>query len=115
MSNKSKIMWIENKSAGDGISGPTNIGRVTFSKSGKSIHYKGKTFKSLRGSGFKANYYEVESEDEYWISGCRKDGNDALYSTDVIIDNDVLEEYWKEIRNQPENISINKLRVKGKY
>ena len=81
-------MYIEFK--GDGITGPARIGRVTFSKSGKSIHYKGKTFETLRGRGFKANYFNVETGEHYWISGCRKNGMDALYSTDVEIDEDVL-------------------------
>ena len=108
-------MWIENKSAGDGLAGPARIGRVSFSKSGKSIKYEGKVFLSLKGFGFKANYFEEESGDEYWISGCRKDGKDALYNTDVDIDDDVLEEYWVEIRNQPENRNVKRFRASGKY
>lgn len=115
MKPKSDIMWIENKSGESGLSGPARIGRVSYSKSGKSIKYNGKTFQSLKGTGFKANYYDVESGDEYWISGCRKDGKDALYNTDVEIDDDVLEEYWVSIRNQPENVKLKKLRVQGKY
>ena len=73
------------------------------------------TFQSLKGRGFKANYYEIESGDEYWISGCSKDGRDALYNTDVEIDGDVLEEYWINIRERPENIRIRSFRAIGKY
>ncbi|MEZ5496513.1 MAG: hypothetical protein R3F25_06750 [Gammaproteobacteria bacterium] len=40
---------------------------------------------------------------------------DALYGTDVIIDDDALEEYWCEIRKKPENKSINQFKAKGKY
>jgi hypothetical protein len=47
-------------------------------------------------------------------SGCRKDGMDALYSTDVEIDDDVKEEYWLEVRDMPENKHISKFRAKGK-
>ena len=108
-----RIMWIEYKN--DGLSGPARIGRVTFSKSGKSIHYQGKTFQTLRGNGFKANYFDVETGEEYWISGCRKDGVNALYSTDVEVDEDVREEYWREIRNLPENVGISSFRAKSKY
>jgi hypothetical protein len=108
-------MWIENKSGGTGLSGPARIGRVAYSKSGKSIKYKELTFQSLKGMGFKANYYETESGDKYWISGCRKDGMDALYNTEVEIDQDVLEEYWVEIRGLPENIGISSYFAKGKY
>ena len=113
MSKKSQIMYIELKEGG--LVGPALIGRVTFSKTGKMLYYKGKRFASLKGSGFKANYYEEDSGDHYWISGCHKDGNDALYSTDVEIDDDVREEYWTEIRKQPENSHIDKIRMQGKY
>jgi hypothetical protein len=36
---KTRIMYIEDKSAG--LSGPARIGRVRFSKSGKSVFYAG--------------------------------------------------------------------------
>ena len=110
--SRTRIMYIENKSGG--LSGPARIGRVRFSKSGQSMHYQGKTFESLKGDGFKSNYFETESGESYWISGCRKDGLDALYSTDVEIDDDVKEEYWVEIRGMPENKQISKFRAKGK-
>jgi hypothetical protein len=84
-------MNIERKD-GD-ISGPARIGRVTFSKSNKLIYYKEKTFETLKGHGYKANYFDVDTGEHYWISGCRKDGRDALYSTDVEIGDEVLDEY----------------------
>ncbi len=108
-------MWIENKSGNGGLIGPARIGRVSFSKTGKTIKYKGHEFQSLKGVGFKANYFDVESGEEYWISGCRKDGMDALYNTEVKIDEDVLEEYWIKIRELPENIGISSITAPGKY
>lgn len=108
-------MWIENKSEGDGLSGPARIGRVSFSKTGKTIKYKEYEFQSLKGVGFKANYFDIESGDEYWISGCRKDGMDALYNTEVEIDEDALEEYWVEIRGLPGNVGIASFTAQGKY
>ena len=114
MRPKERVMYIECK-GDDGIFGPARIGRVRFSKSGKSIHYANCTFETLSGSGFKSNYFDVDSGTHFWISGCHKDGNDALYNTDVEIDEDVLEEYWCEIRNLPENKTITKFRAKGKY
>jgi hypothetical protein len=98
MGHKSRIMYIERK-AGN-LTGPARIGRVTFSKTGATIYYGGRSFRSLKGAGFKANYYETETGDEYWISGPRKDGNDALYTTNVAteIDEGVRQEYWIQIR-----------------
>lgn len=91
--SRSKIMYIESKA--DGLEGPAVIGRVYFSKSGKTLYYKGLKFQSLKGAGFKANYFEAETGDHYWISGPRKDRNDRLYggNSGVQIDDDVREEY----------------------
>lgn len=99
---KSRIMYIECKA--DSLSGPARIGRVSFSKSGKSLYYQGKRFQTLGGQGFKANYFEVETRDEYWISGCKRNGEDRLYGErkPVEIDEDVRAEYWIEIRGLPE-------------
>jgi hypothetical protein len=99
---KSRIMYIEYK--GDGLAGAARIGRVTFSKTGRTIYYQGRSYQSLKGAGFKSNYYDVETGEHYWISGPKRDGGDALYggSTLIEIDEDVREEYWRDIRGQPE-------------
>ncbi len=97
---KDRIMYIEYK--GDDLTGPARIGRVTFSKTGRTIYYRGRSFRSLKGQGFKANYYDVETGENYWISGPRRDGADRLYGerTPVEIDDDVREAYWREIRRK---------------
>ncbi|MDQ6878059.1 MAG: hypothetical protein M3082_10260 [Candidatus Dormibacteraeota bacterium] len=63
----------------------------------------------------KANYVDPATGDQYWISGCHKDGKDALYSTTVEIDEDVRLEYWTKIRNEPEQSHISTMKVPGKY
>ncbi len=103
MSNaKTRIMYIEDKS--EGLNGPARIGRVTFSKSGRSVHYRGRTFQRV-GSGYKYNHVAEDNGDRFWISGPRKDGADRLYASalTVQIDADVELEYWRDIRgmNQP--------------
>ena len=99
---KSRIMYIESKASG--LTGPARIGRVTFSKTGKTIYYQGRTFQSLKGRGFKSNYYDVETGERYWISGPHRDGEDRLYGgREVVeIDPDVRREYWRDIRGLPE-------------
>jgi hypothetical protein len=47
-------MYIEFK--GDDLTGPARIGRVAFSKTGRTLYYAGKTFQSLKGTGFKAHW-----------------------------------------------------------
>ena len=93
--SRSKIMYIEDKS--EGLEGSARIGRVYFSKTGKTLYYRGLKFQSLKGSGFKANFFEVDTGKHYWISGPRKDQNDRLYggNKDVEIDSDIYEEYMQ--------------------
>lgn len=101
MGHKTRIMYIERKAGS--LTGPARIGRVTYSKTGATIYYRGQEFRSLKGSGFKANFYDVETGDHYWISGPRKDGLDALYATNIapVVDEDCRDEYWSEIRKRP--------------
>lgn len=115
MAHKTRIMYIENKGgeyvegawgnrepSGGNLTGPARIGRVTSSKTGLSLSYQGRSFG--RHNGKKANYVCVETGEEYWISGPKKRGGDALYATNIPteIDEDVREEYWTRIRSQPE-------------
>ncbi|NRA29694.1 MAG: 1-deoxy-D-xylulose-5-phosphate synthase [Parvularculaceae bacterium] len=96
---RTRIMYIEDKSAS--LNGEARIGRVTFSKSARSVSYKGRTFQKLGGAGFKSNHFDVETGEEFWISGPRKDGRDRLYAQStkpVEVDEDVAEEYWRQIR-----------------
>ena len=95
---RSRIMYIEDKS--QGLEGLARIGRVYFSKTGKTLYYRGRKFRSLKGSGFKANYFDVDSGDEFWISGPRKDLNDRLYGGNdgVLIDDDIREEYLRLVK-----------------
>jgi hypothetical protein len=98
---RSRIMYIESKA--ESLQGPARIGRVTFTKSGKGIYYSGREF--YRINGFKANYAEVGTHEPYWISGPRRDGRDRLYSPSALpveIDDDVREEYWRDIRKKPQ-------------
>lgn len=97
-------MYIESKA--EGLTGPARIGRVTFSKTGRTIYYKGEAFQSLKGAGFKANYFKVDTGEEYWISGPKKDGSDRLYGEriPVEIDDDIREEYWTNIRRDPDRV-----------
>lgn len=98
---KTRIMYIESK--GGGLIGPARIGRVTFSKSGATLSYAGKSFLSLKGNGFKSNYFDVETGEHYWISGPKKNGQDSLYATNLrpTIDADVHDEYWTKVRGHP--------------
>jgi hypothetical protein len=98
---KTRIMYIECKDGA--LNGQARIGRVTFSKSGRSVEYGGQRF--LKAKGYKWNHFEEETGARYWISGPHKDGKDRLYansSQPVTVDEDVRLEYWCEIRGIPQ-------------
>lgn len=105
-------MYIESKP--DGVNGQARIGRVTFSQTGRSVYYGGRMYHKLKG-GFKTNYFDAETGEEWWISGCKRSGGDRLYSGTIEIDEDVREEYWTEIRKMPEKKNRRLIRARGKY
>ena len=109
-------MYIENKGGelieqwgimtpgNSNLTGPARIGRVTFSKTGQSLYYAGKTFH--KSEGFKSNFVCEDTGESYWISGPKKRGGDSLYATNIRtqIDEEVRVEYWTLIRNRPDRV-----------
>ena len=108
---QSEIKYIELKS-GQNDRGPARIGRATFSKTGKTVYYGGKAFRSCKGRGIYANFYDVATGEEYWISGCKKNGEDRHWAGSgfIEIDDDVREEYWTTIRKMPEKKNVRRIR-----
>lgn len=104
---KTRIMYIQRGAA------PGRIGRVRLSKTGRTIFYGDLELESLGGRGSKANYIDRATDEEYWVSGPRKDGQDTLYPGRVVIDEDVREEYWREVRGTPSNVDATSYRSVG--
>lgn len=98
-------MYIERK-AGE-LTGSARIARVTFSKTMKRVYYGDQVFQRNEYPEFKSNHYDIATGEQYWISGPKRRGGDRLYGerVPVEIDEDVREEYWSEIRNQPERVN----------
>jgi len=95
-------MYIEDKSGG--LTGPCRIGRVRFSKAGATLYYGDRAFRSLTGSGFKANYFDQVTGEHFWISGPRRDGADGLsgrVTQPEDVDEDVAQSYWRDIGRTP--------------
>lgn len=103
---RSRIMYMELKTRPDGHDdrGPARIGRVFFNRTGKTLSYKDKKFQK-GGTDSCSNYHDVETNEGYWISGPKKNGQDRhpCGGGPIEIDEDVRVEYWTEIRNQPES------------
>lgn len=95
---RTKIKYIELKS-GFSDNGNAWIGLVSFSKSGKTVYFDGKAFQSLNGMGISGNYYDIESGDEYWISGVKKDMTDRhqFGGGKILVEKRILSDYLQTI------------------
>lgn len=81
-------MYIELKE-GYGDSGPAWIAHVAFSKSGQTIYFNGKAFKKADCRAIAGNFFDLETGDEYWISGVKKKGSNRHWAGGGIIQVDV--------------------------
>lgn len=88
-----RVMYVESKEGSiDGAQG--RIGWVTFSKTGQTIYYRGRTLQ--KGSGIRGNFFDVASGEEYWVSGVKRRGSNAHPAepgVSVEVDADALDEY----------------------
>jgi len=90
---RTRMMYVELKS-GHGDNGPAWIGRVTFSKTGRSIFYRGRELIRVKG-GTSGNYMDVQTREEFWVSGVKRNGSNRHWAGagPIQIDDDVRAEY----------------------
>lgn len=69
-----KTMYIELKS-GYSDNGPAWIGRVKYSKTGRTAYFNGRALKLIPRGGISGNYSDIETGQEYWITGVKKRGS----------------------------------------
>ena len=93
-----EIKYVELKS-GFNDDGPASISWVTFSKTGRTVHYRGRSLQRIIRGGVNSNHYDVETGEEYWISGVKRNGEDRHWAGKgtVEIDDDAREEYERII------------------
>ncbi|MCH5198529.1 MAG: mannose-1-phosphate guanylyltransferase [Oscillospiraceae bacterium] len=87
-----EIRYIELKT-GFSDNGPAWIGKVKISRSGNTVYFNDHAFKKWNGCS--GNFIDIESDDEYWISGVKKDGSDRHWAGNgkIIIDEKIIPEY----------------------
>ncbi|WP_205435338.1 MULTISPECIES: hypothetical protein [Flavobacterium] len=98
---KPQIKYIELKT-GFNDNGSAWIGLVSFSKSGRTIYFNGKAFQSLAGTGIYANYFDIETGEEYWISGVKKDMTDRHWAGGgkIFVEKRIVEDYLKILNRE---------------
>ena len=88
-----RLMYVEPK-GGQLDGAEARIGWVTFSKSGKSVYYRGRSL--LRANGIAGNYLDTDSGEEFWVSGVKERGSNVHPTgkrLKVIVDDDAVTEY----------------------
>ena len=90
--------YLELKSGYSG-NGPAWIGLVSFSKSGKTVYFNEKAFQRIGSDRVRGNFYEIESGDEYWISGVKKDMTDRhkFGGGKIFVEKRILSDYLQTI------------------
>lgn len=87
-------MYIEHKTD-QNDRGEAWIGLVEFSKSGQTVYFNGTAYKKLKSGGTFGNFYNLETGDEFWISGIKKNGQDRHWagSGKIKIEQTIFDEY----------------------
>ncbi len=92
------LKYIELKS-GYSDNGPAWIAYVKQSKSGRTVYFNGRALARSGGQGIKGNHFDIETREEFWISGIKKDGCDRHWAGGgvVHVERSALEEYLQII------------------
>ena len=72
-----ELMYIELKT-GYHDDGPAWIGYAAASKSGRTVYFNDHAFR--RYNGVRGNHIDVETGDEYWISGIKRQGSNRHWA-----------------------------------
>jgi hypothetical protein len=96
-----RIMYVQLKTGYDIDRGPSWVGWVRFSKTWKTAYFHGRTLRRWPGMS-DANFYDVETEEEFWVSGPKRDRTDGRYGPDPPdIDDDARRPYEHFLRGGP--------------
>lgn len=92
-----RLIYVELKT-GQSDNAPAWIGIAGSSKTGATIYSNGKAFRSLKGTGISANFFDIETGDEYWISGIKKNNQDRHWAGggEIAIDRLAVDAYLAE-------------------
>lgn len=77
-----RIMFVQLKTGYNTDAGPSWISRVEFTRTWRTAYFHGLTLRWDTGAAYAnydANFYDLESDERYWISGPKRDQGDARY------------------------------------
>jgi hypothetical protein len=84
----------------DDAEGPAWIGRVRFSKTGRTIFYRGRELQRKASDDSSGMHTDIATHEVFWVSGvkARRGARPWVDRTDVAIDDDARDEFERLIR-----------------
>jgi hypothetical protein len=96
-----RIVFVQLETGHDTDRGPCWISRVEFSKTFRTAYWRGRTLRRRTGL-VDANSLDVDTDEEFWISGPHRDRRDTRYSNVVPeVDEDAREDYESFLAGGP--------------
>jgi hypothetical protein len=93
-------MFVQQKSGFNTDAGPCWIGWVDFNRSWKTARFHDRELR--RSQSFDGNFVDVNTDEEFWLSGPKRDQTDARYkNTSPIVDEDAREPYRAFLSGAP--------------
>ncbi|MHB9860215.1 hypothetical protein [Streptomyces sp. YIM S03343] len=96
-------MFVQLKTGYNTDRGPSWIGWVDFSKTWKTAYFQGRTLRRATALGlFDANFYDVETDEAFWLSGPKRDRNDTRYGpAEPAVEDDAADAYQAFLHGAP--------------
>lgn len=92
-----RIMYVQLKSGYDTDRGPAWISRVRFTRTWRTAYFHGRALARVTGTyraNHDSNFYDVDTDEGFWISGPKRDRSDGRYSwQQPVVEADVRDEY----------------------
>lgn len=96
-----RIMFVQLKTGYQVDQGPAWISRVRFTKTYATAYWHDRTLRRALGM-FDANFYDLETEEQFWLSGPHRDQGDTRYSQiRPTVDDDAREAYEAFLAGAP--------------
>jgi hypothetical protein len=95
-----RVVFVQLKTGYPTDQGPCWICRARFTKTWQSVQFHGRTLR--RQQTVYGNFVDVESGEEWWVSGPKRDRTDARYSgQQPVVDDEVRAEYEAFLAGAP--------------
>lgn len=95
-----RIMFVQLKTGFDVDRGPSWICWVNFGRSWNTARVHGRELRRLQGIA--GNFIDVETGEEFWLSGPKRDGSDTRYGpATTVVDDDAIADYRAFLAGAP--------------